>query len=395
MIGVLLSILIVTFYWLGTFKKSNVFQHIMLGFYLGVSFGAIGCIGYKVYPWYVNPINILVFTILYLYCVWSFNSVKLDMKRVIYYQNKIGIGWFYYIYLLVCVIFFFVFIPKCIETLSTGSFLLAYEELRESGIDRFDSSAQKWLYYFVSRLQYPALIIGFNYLCTNRVKRGVIIIFAAVSSIFVWAIYVVSRTDIFQLVVIVFILYILYKNYIPHKVLRGINVGLTVIASIVITGFILITLSRTEYKTDNLWIFDYFGRSLLTFNSVMEHPAVIKDGTYFWGTQTHFSIGHPSYGGHEFVSLFARMYMDFDWLGFVPFLFMPLLLPRKRIALPELYLLLWIFNTLLIGVMYSTFTFTEIVFALLIFSMLKIYFSSPSKTWLSIIRNRNLTINRV
>lgn len=390
MFAVLLSIFTTIIFWLYFRKKTNVFQNIMLGFYLIILMGSIGCIFYDVYPWYVSSLNLMVFTVLTLYCVWSFEGMKLDMNRVINYQNEVGIGWFFYIYIIGVVVYMFVFIPKCMETIETGSFLAAYQEMRDDSISRFDSSSQKWLYYFVSRLHYLALIIGFNYLCKRHAIKGATIIIAAISSIMVWAVYIVSRTDIFQIIVITFTLYTLYRKYIPKKTLRRINIALITAAAIIVAVNVLITLSRIEYKTDNLWVFNYFGRSVLTFNSIMEYPAAMKDGVYFLGTQTVFSINHPSYGGHEFVPVFARMYMDYGWFGFVVFLFLPIIIPKRRIALPEFYVILWIFNTMLLGIMYSNFTISEIVFALLIFTALKLYFISPSKSWQNATKRRNL-----
>lgn len=370
-------------FWLSIKGKSNVFQRILLGFFLLILLGAIGCVYYSVYPWPIKASNILVFTLLYLYCVWSYQGVNLDMSRVIVFQKESHVLIFFLAYLIGVVLYMAVFVPKAIGTFQLGDFLQSYQEMRNGTIDRFDNTIQKWLYYFAYRLNFPALIVGFNYLCDNKIAKGVSIILAAVSVVLVWAIYIVSRTEIFQIIIVLFVLFLLYRKYMPQKVLKGFSIVLLVSFAIVSFAVFLITASRTAFKSDNLWVFNYFGRSLLTFNSIMEYPVTAKDGIYFLGTQTYFNIAHPSYDGHEFVCLFGRMYMDFGWLGLLVFLSMPLFLPKKKISLPDFYMLLWIFDTILLGVMYSNFTISEIIFAILIYISLKLFFHSPSIRWKS------------
>lgn len=295
------------------------------------------------------------------------------MNSLLHKQNIIMFNWFLVFYILVFIIYSYVFIPKCVDTISSGSFLMAYEELHQEGT-LYESALEKWLYYFVARLNYPALIIGFIFLCLNKGLRGTILILSAISAIGIYAVYIVSRTDIFQIVVTVALLYLLFKNSMPPKIRKATNKTLLVLAIIVIAFGIAITLSRTEFKDDNLWFFDYFGRSVLTFNSLMEYPAVHKDGINFFGTLTSFSIAHPSYTGKEFIPLLGRFYVDFGYLSFFLFLIIPLCLPRKVETISSFYVVLYLFITVILGNMYSHFTFSETVFALIIYFMLYIAF---------------------
>lgn len=338
--------------------------------------GACCCVYFKVYPWPVNFFNILYYTAFSLLCIISFSKVNIDMNSLLHKQNIIMFNWFLVFYVLIFIIYSYVFIPKCVETISSGSFLIAYEELHQEG-NLYSNALEKWLYYFVARLNYPALIIGFIYLCLNKGIRGTVLILSAILAIGIYAIYIVSRTDIFQIVVTVALLYILFRSSMPPKIKKAVNKTLLVLAIIVISFGIAITLSRTEFKDDNLWFFDYFGRSVMTFNSVMEYPVVHKDGLNFFGTLTSFSIGHPSYTGKEFVPLLGKLYLDFGYLSFFLFLLIPLCLPRKVKTISSLYVVMYIFITVLLGNMYSHFTFSETVFALIIYFIL--YFAFRPK----------------
>lgn len=351
-------------------------MYLLLGFFLLIMVGACCCVYYKVYPWPVNFFNILYYTLFSLLCIISFSKVNIDMNSLLHKQNVIMFNWFFIFYIIGFIIYSYIFIPKAIETISSGSFLIAYEELRQDG-NLYGSTLEKWLYYFVSRLNYPALIIGFIYLCLNKGLRGTILILSAISAIGIYAVYIVSRTDIFQIVVIVAVLYVLFKNSIPSKVRKATNKTLLVLAITVIAFGIAITLSRTEYKDDNLWFFDYFGRSVLTFNSIMEYPIVHNDGLNFFGTLTSFSIAHPSYTGKEFIPLLGRFYVDFGYLSFFIFMIIPLCLPRKVETISSFYIVMFIFITVILGNMYSHFTFSETVFALIIYIIL--YFAFRPK----------------
>lgn len=378
MASIIFCIIIVLLYLLINRKRLNIFLYYMIGFYLLVMIGSCLCITTGVYPWYVDLINILLFTLVFLFCVNPFKRISLDIGNLINIDEKM-LNRFAIVYVVGFLIYLIVFVPKFIESINSGSYLILYQDMRNGNIDKFANTGEKWLYYFVSRLQYPAMLVGFVFLCKEKIKKGLGMIIAPFTAVSIYAVYIVSRTEIFQIVLLVILLFILFYKQLPKKINYSLITVLSVLI-IIIMGFNAdITSSRTEYKTDNLWILNYFGRSVLTFNSILEYPCTAKDGIYFFGTQHYFNISHPSYGGHEFVPTFARMYMDFGYLGFLIFILIPKVLPTKIKSIPKFYVVLWIYNTLLLGVMYSNFTISEIIFACIIYALLKVLFMNPKR----------------
>lgn len=373
MFSLIFCIALVVLYGLINRKRLNVFMVYLIGFFIVILIGSCLCITTRVYPWYINPVNILVFTTLYMFCTNQFKYVKFNPQTIVYSVSEYKLNLFSVVYLIGFFVFLVVFVPKCIDSIMSGSFLIQYEELRKGQMDVFESTAEKWIYYFVSRLQYPAMIVGFIYLCKSQYFKGLTMIIASFTGIAVYAIYIVSRTDIFQVVLLLTILFIIFRQCIPRKTKKVLVITMLICLGIILFFGIAISLSRAEFKPDNLWILNYLGRSILTFNSIMEHPATIK-GVYFLGTQTYFSIAHASYTGSEFIPLFGRFYLDFGWLGFVPFLFFRFYLPTKRIGIGQLYLILWLYNNLLLGILYCHVTLSEIVFLILIYFSLNIFF---------------------
>lgn len=377
MLSIAPSILIIVMYSIVNRHNFNVFLTMMVGFYVFVLVGSCLCIELRVYPWPVNPINPIIFTLLFILCINPFKRVSVNLSKIINCNEKL-LNRFAVIYILVFLIYMLIFVPKCIETISSGSYLITYQDMRNGTIERFSDLWEKWLYYFVSRLQYPAMLVGFVYLCKGKIWRGIIMMIAAFSAVSIYAVYIVSRTVFFQIFLLISSLFIVFRSQLSKRIKTGCFIILTIMVIVITIFSVDITASRTEYVSNDLWIFNYFGRSILTYNSIVDNTCIAKDGIYFFGTQSFFTINHPSYSGHEFVPLFARMYMDFNLFGYLFIALIPLFLPRQISDIPKFYAMLWIFNTLILGVMYSNFTITEIVFAIIVYYTLKLMFKKSS-----------------
>lgn len=371
--AVFLSIFIVLLYVCSNFRRFNVLLIYLISFYLIILIGAILCIKYDVYTWHVNPFNLLLFTLIYLFSADQFKKVNIDAEILI--RKKTGnLDAFFYFYIFIAIAYIAIAVPGFIANISSGDYMEVYYEVRESDDEPFVSIWEKYSYILSSKFQYPALIAGFIYLCKGKANKGVCLLLSAVAVSIVYSICIVSRTDLFQIIVALSLIYFLWRRYLPDKIRRAIATTIVPIAIVILVLFIAISASRSMFEDDFSWILEYIGRSVLTFNSIMEHPVAPHDGMNFLGTLESFSINHPSYTGKEFVPLLSRMYIDFGVAGLFIFLLVPLCLPKHPVRVADYYLIVYIFFAVLMGVLYSTVNLIQLIQTLCVFIILKYMF---------------------
>lgn len=368
--AVFLSLFIVLLYTCLNIKKFNVFATILITFYVVILIGALLCISCGIYTWYVSPFNLLLFSILYLFSANYFKKVKINtdvvLKRNVFYLNL-----FFWSYILIAILYIIIALPKAINNIISGDYLALYYDVRDNESLRFSSSIEKYIYILVSKFNYPALITGFIYLCKNKTSKGLTILIVAVISIIVYSVSIVSRGSMVELLVGLTAIYCIWRNSLPIKIKRCIKVVITPIIGSIFVFFIAITISRTVFYTDYSWILEYIGRSVLTFNSILEYPIVPHHGMYFLGNIDSFALYHSSYTGHEFIPLFAKMYIDFGIIGLTFIIFLPLCVPKRPTSVADIYLTVYFFITILIGLLYSGFNLIQIIQTTIIYVFLK------------------------
>lgn len=370
MAAVFLSLFVVLLYTCTNIRKFNALLGYLIGFYFIVLVGAVLCVKFDVYTWYVNPFNLLLFTFVYLFSANQFKYIKINPEKLIH-RNAKNLDIFFYIYILAASAYIYFALPECIDNIRSGDYLILYEDIRSGTIDKFSGTIEKYLYYIVSAFNYPALIIGFIYLCKGETKKGICLLCIGVMVIVLHSARIISRTDLFQIAVVTSLLYFIWCKSLPVKIKRTLKAIILPIAIILLFLFFAISISRSAYKADYSWVLNYLGRSPLTFNSILEYPIAKHQGVYFLGTLDSFSLNHPSYTGKEFVPLLGRMYIDFGFIGLFVFLLIPLFLPKHPVGVSELYVIIYIFNTVLMGILYSNFVLIPLLLAIIVYIILK------------------------
>lgn len=254
--------------------------------------------------------------------------------------------------------------------------------MKRGNIEKFSSMFEKYTYYIVYHFQFIALIVGFIYLIKNQLFKGAVLILTSTLAMLLYSIVIVSRNDLFQVILIIGVCLILFKKAIPHIIYKKIIKAVCIVGFVFMLFLILISVSRAAYKTDSTWLFEYCGRSVLTFNSFMDymiHPS--NDRTFFFNSDASFAIEHPSYTGTEFLSIFTRLYSDFSYLGFGFCLLTILLYPKSRtLSIADLFIILLIYRIVTIGLMYSTFQFGSMMCFLAVYIMTSLWFHRTGET---------------
>lgn len=354
-------------------NRFNVFLIYLISFYLIVLIGAALCIKFDVYTWYVNPFNLSIFTLIYLFSANQFKKVKIRTEELV--QRTVRLDAFFYFYVSIAIAYIIIALPTFVANISSGDYFELYYEVRESDNESFGSVYEKYLYILSKKFQYPALIVGFIYLCKNNVNKGALLLSVTVVSSFAYSICVVSRTDLFQILVSFSLIYFLCRKLLSCKIKKLMKRIIVPIGGIVILVFIIvISASRSMFESDFSWILEYCGRSILTFNSILEYPVSSRVGLNFLGTMDTFSINHPSYTGKEFVPLLSRMYIDFGIVGLLVFLLIPICVPKRPRKVADYYLIIYIFFAVFIGILYSTINLIQLIQTFFVYIMLRFIF---------------------
>ena len=358
-------------------RDNNVFINIFFIFNSVILLGSCLCVYYKVYIWDINPFNIFVFELFYAIGMSFFKGNSFNLQHI---ANQIvlkKLNRYYFIpYLILFFVFLYIFLPKCFG-MNPDDYHAIYEELRHGDTEKFNNSIEKLVNYLIVGFNVPTLIISFAYLAYNEKIRGSILLCSGISTIIINAVYTVSRADLVNLGIIVFLIFSLWKPYLNNK-LNKYLVYIFAISSIILISFgVIITISRAAFKTDNLWILDYFGLSPLTYNSVIEYNYSYKGGLYFLGNMESFMSSQPNFAGVEFMPLIARFFVDFSVFGPVILLIITKLIkPKNVLYISDFYLTIYIYITLLFGLMYSKVQIKEVIFTMSIYYLLRFLFKT-------------------
>lgn len=382
MLNVLIGFLPLLFLFFCKRKKNNILIIYFIVFASIILIGSCCCVYYKVYKWPISPFNILVFFSFYAFGMSFYKDVKIDLVGMTKKNVTKRMDRFYLCpYLILFLIFTYLFLPKCLD-MDAEQYRAVYEELRHGDMDKFENPIEKWANYIMVGLNIPTLIIGFAYLSSNSIKKGVFLLVLGVSAMIMNAVFSVSRSEFVIIGTLLFILYYLWSPAFSSKTKKYFLYTFLLLGVIMVALGIAITLSRAAFKTDNLWILDYFGLSPLTYNSVIEYDYRYTGGLYFLGQMEFFMSSQPSFEGNEFMPVIARMFVDFGVFGIFFFLlFIFIIIPRKVSTIADFYLIIYIFNILLFGIMYSKVQIKEVTFTLLIYLFLKFIFRKRKITF--------------
>lgn len=347
----------------------------MIVFYLLILYGAMQNILLGFYTFKVVPENICLFSTLYFICLIPFISFKPDPFSLKFNERNALL--FSKIYICISILFLLLYVPKSINTVLSGNYLDAYQAMRgDFAVDVYDNILEHIVYSLTLNFQIPALIFAFVYFSRYKLKFSFVLMLSATLPMIILSLYKASRTDLFQLVILVYLMYGYFFDTIPSKYRKWINLISFIFLLLTSFSVLAITFSRFDGKNFNDWFWYYFGESILGFNTIMEELTSFSDGKRFFlydlDSQEYVQY-LPNFRFKQFVPLFARFYIDFNYWGFLVSLFPLIFFPRRKLnSICGVFLIFTICNYTYIGLLYSALYFGKMLF--IVFQYIIFYF---------------------
>lgn len=171
-----------------------------------------------------------------------------------------------------------------------------------------------------------AIIGAFHWIVRGKEKIGMLLLALIVIDQGLKSIQIASRGSLFVFVLLLLAVYLIYKDYIPHKTKKTLFQAALVSGGVLLIYMLAITISRFgemgEGGSDSLFV--YFGHSMLTFNYGVADsmngtfmgartfrnfigldPEFVFDADLMLGT--HFNTG--------FITTIGMLCLDFGFIG--------------------------------------------------------------------------------
>lgn len=253
----------------------------------------------------------------------------------------------------------------------SGDYAAAYLEANSEDVVFHTSLFEQLAVNYLNYLMIPILLYGFCCIINKKTVWGISLLLTVLSFKVVWGIIYASRTQIVIPIVLVILIYLMFKNEFSKETRKKIrNILLYSVAGLSFV-IILISLSRFEGMDLADWLFLYVGGSIMDFHDIVLTNTRFTGGSYFFGffkgmfpqfkMEPNYTISFIT----GFAPTYARLYTDFQWWWLL--IFLPVCLSFHRIANKKehsfagVYMLLVFFVYTFIGNLYSFADFTALM----------------------------------
>ena len=270
-------------------------------------------------------------------------------------------------YLLVSVLYIYVLSGNVMEALRSGSWLSVYLDMRAEDAVFYHSFFEQVLINITTYLRIPAIFYAFFVYAKNinYGRKSLLLITPFVNSA-IWAVFTASRTEFVVIGFLYVACFLMLSEGFSPSFKKKLYVGLAVFGAIAASFVIAVSASRFG-EGESSWLKDYFGDSFIVAHNTIGYTDRLGYGSYFFKQINQLlGIHIPPYhcqidDGTAFHSLIGMRYSDFGLIGtfvyaFIGCLWMNHLLNKKRMLLGDVYLLLYYFIVLFIGVFYDSAT---------------------------------------
>ena len=353
--------------------RLNVFSVCLLLFYIFVLIGSFFCLFLDLYTLNNNLYSVFIFTFQYLICVYPFVRNNYNVLDVVVPSNK-RITWYYIISSLLFVFFIVSYLSRSIPILLLGNYHDVYVEMRGDDASLYLNKFEYILLQFVSYFTIPSFCVSFALISRGFLFKGGVLILLSVFSSIIFSVFMASRTDLFQVFILLFVVYMFFRKNIQRRYVRFINIILLFVTFVLAFLGMAITLSRFENYSNDLWLFDYFGASILNYDIVFNNTIVFSNGHYFFKNFYSYSpyFYVKNFPDFAFIPLCGRFFIDFKYWGILfSFLSLLFLVRKKQYTIADLFVVLTVFKIVLIGILYSEFNFSILIMNIITFVILK------------------------
>lgn len=374
-IYILLMFLQVAFF---TIKKAGPMVMVNSVFQLILSVGAYY---YANSPFYSRGIFLYPFLMLFFLNIVANYAMqgKFHISRTAIDRNKF-IKPISQLYLVFAVIFIVSRLGDVFTVSQSGDYAAAYLEANSDDAVFHTSLYEQLEVNYLNYLMIPVLLYGFCCVINKKAVWGVLLLLTVLSFKVVWGMIYASRTQIVIPIVLVILVYMMFKNEFSKKIRKKIRnillysvVGLSAVV-------ILISISRFEGMDLTDWIFLYVGASIMDFHDAVLTNTKFTGGSYFFGyfkeifPQFKMEPNYTTSFHAGFLPTYARLYTDFKWWWVLVFLPVCCLFHRvadkKTHSFAGIYILLVFFVYTFIGNLYSFADFTALIVYFIVYIIL-------------------------
>ena len=203
--------------------RLNVFSVCLLLFYIFVLIGSFFCLFLDLYTLNNNLYSVFIFTFQYLICVYPFVRNNYNVLDVVVPSNK-RITWYYIISSLLFVFFIVSYLSRSIPILLLGNYHDVYVEMRGDDASLYLNKFEYILLQFVSYFTIPSFCVSFALISRGFLFKGGVLILLSVFSSIIFSVFMASRTDLFQVFILLFVVCILgylWYNATPSRLMMG------------------------------------------------------------------------------------------------------------------------------------------------------------------------------
>lgn len=293
---------------------------------------------------------------------------------------------FAYLYILMAFITLLCCLPTLISMIQAGNWAQTYGE---ASVLPYNNHLEYFATNFCDYFRVLAVLVGFSMMrkkeCIERNYTPYILIATAVATALSDAILSTSRSMIFEIGLLVLVVYIFFYKNVEKNKKRFISIIAIIALGAILALFMSITVSRFESRGTNTYMLSYLGQAPIVFN-----------------TQIVGSINKLSWGYFEFGRLFdstpfnqtivggmwgQRFYMFVGWIyldwgvigvfcgGIIIALIFGKVVAKKSYQMSDLYLLFSLMLIYLKGVFVIGRSYClNIVATLLIYLILRVFF---------------------
>lgn len=331
---------------------------------------AIGCAFFYSQGEYIIR-DLLLWPFLFYFVVYIILLKPFQQKNIIISKidipNAKAMNWFFDGYLIASVIYVYIYYGNVIEALRSGSWLSVYINMRAEDTVFYNSLYEQVLINLTTYLRIPAIFYAFYVYAKNIPygRKALLLIVPFINSA-VWAVFTASRTEFVVIGFLYIACFLILSETFSPSFKKKILVGLSAFGAAAAVFIIAVSASRFG-EGENSWLKDYFGDSFIVAHNTIGYTDRLGYGSHFFKQINQLlGIHIPPYhcqidDGTAFHSLIGMRYSDFGLIGtyvyaFIGCLWMNLLLNKKRLLLGDVYLLLYYFIVLFIGVFYDSAT---------------------------------------
>jgi len=304
--------------------------------------------------------------LIYIILIAPFNRNKRFHERIVVPNTNV-MNTVCDVFIVVSILYIIALSDKLLIALRSGNWLFVYVQMRSEDAVFHESFYEQVLINVTTYLRIPIVFYSL-YVFAYRIpykRRYLALVFPLVNSV-VWAIYTASRTEF----VVIGFIYLGCYYLCSSKFAGSFKRKITVIGSIfaVIGSIFIIAISASRFgEGETSWLVDYFGDSFVVANHMIAFTDRIGNGSYFFKQifsilNIHVAPFHCRIDdGTAFHSLIGMRYSDFGPIGtiiyaFIGLLWMNYLQKKKQILIGDVYLIMYYFIVLLIGVFYDSAT---------------------------------------